>query len=1131
MKRGLALVGIVGCLAGITWLLALPALDGRPGSTVEGLTGNLGSRATAPVVVINEVAWGGTAANFNHEWIELYNNSGAAVDLNGWTLLSSTDGSPTIPLTGTIPAHGYYLLERSSDCAVSDIPADQPPYTGGLNNTGERLELRDGSGTVVDSADGTGGWPAGSGLPDYYSMERVDPTMPDSRANWAGNDGVTRNGLDCNGQPLNGTPKARNSAFVPPSADLGVDKRGPATVRAADLLTYTVVLSNAGRLPAGAVWLTDLLPAQVEFVTHTAPYPFSRPAPGTLVWELGTVPTTTATTPITFTITGLVDGGAWGELRNTITATTATTDANPANNHDAVVTVVGSGPVTPVILIEALYYDSYEANEPDEAVRVMNVSTVTAHLDGWKLNDGSSSHATFPPGTTLAPGQAVWCTKAAVSFERQFGFKPHFETDDTDPTVPNMDGTWPGFANDGDECLLKNGAGEIVDTLVYEEGNTATTGWSGPAVQPWTSGNSFAAEGQILYRKRDQATGLPVPDTDTAADWAQDPADQINGRKVLYPGWDLDPFFFTTRVTETAALTVAVAPDNLYDALVTALSGAQKSIQIESYTFRSLELTNVLLDRLAHGVSVSLLLEGAPAFEGITNQEQWIARALHNGGAQVLFMVNDSINRIHDRYSNQHAKFIVVDGRIALIGSENLNETSLPADDKSDGTAGRRGVWLMTNAPGVVAHIQAILAADADPAHHLDVMSCEQVPDLCSPPSGFVPAPTPNWMTYTVQFPTPFSISGTFAFEVIQSPENSLRDRDSLLGLLGHAGPGDTLLVEQFYEYNHWGPTTGTPETDPNPRLEAYLDAARRGATVRILLDSHFDSDGKNATTRTYLLDAAHSEGLDLQVRLADPTFLGLHNKMVLAHIGGQGYVHVGSINGSEASSKVNRELALQVQSDAAYNYLKAVFDADWQAATPSVYLPMVVRGYQPSLPAAHLLISEVYYSTIPEKEWVEIYNPTPYAVDLSAYKVGDAANPDNYEGMYRFPPGTSLAPGGVLVVAVTANGFRQDFPGKSPDLELLETDPAVPNLIKSATWGRGDWGLSNSGDEVLLLDGNDQAVDVVVYGDGLYPGVVPHPGVSTYGHSLERYPPQFDTDDCSADFRDWPYPHPGELP
>ncbi len=78
------------------------------------------------------------------------------------------------------------------------------------------------------------------------------------------------------------------------------------------------------------------------------------------------------------------------------------------------------------------------------------------------------------------------------------------------------------------------------------------------------------------------------------------------------------------------------------------------------------------------------------------------------------------------------------------------------------------------------------------------------------------------------------------SFEVIQSPENSLRDQDGLLGLLKRAGDGDTILVEMFYEHEHWGATAWHAATDHNPRLEAYLAAARRGARVRILLDRPF---------------------------------------------------------------------------------------------------------------------------------------------------------------------------------------------------------------------------------------------------------------------------------------------------
>ncbi len=130
-----------------------------------------------------------------------------------------------------------------------------------------------------------------------------------------------------------------------------------------------------------------------------------------------------------------------------------------------------------------------------------------------------------------------------------------------------------------------------------------------------------------------------------------------------------------------------------------------------------------------------------------------------------------------------------------------------------------------------------------------------------------------------------------------------------------------------------WGPAGGTPESDPNLRLEAYVSAARRGATVRILLNAFAFADyqNENVDTVAYLQSIAQAEGLDLQARLGNPTFLGVHNKMVLVQIGARGTVHAGSINGSEVSSKVNREVALQVQSDAAYQYLKEVFDYDWR--------------------------------------------------------------------------------------------------------------------------------------------------------------------------------------------------------
>jgi len=107
---------------------------------------------------------------------------------------------------------------------------------------------------------------------------------------------------------------------------------------------------------------------------------------------------------------------------------------------------------------------------------------------------------------------------------------------------------------------------------------------------------------------------------------------------------------------------------------------------------------------------------------------------------------------------------------------------------------------------------------------------------------------------------------------------------------------------------------------------------------VRVLLDSYFDAQDlhnprSNLRTVEYLQAVARAEGLDLDARRRNPTGEGIHNKMLLAHIGGRGWVIVGSLNGGEASAKLNREINLKMASDEAYAYLADVFWSDWDAS------------------------------------------------------------------------------------------------------------------------------------------------------------------------------------------------------
>lgn len=166
-------------------------------------------------VVMNEVAWmgsppksGETATQAaNNEWVELFNDGAPAVDLTGWRL-DAADGTPAIPLSGSIPGGGFFLLERTDDETVPGIVADMI-YTGALSNSGEALTLKDAAGNAVHAVDASGGWPAGdNGTKD---------TMQRSGAGW-----IT----------ASPTPRAQNSASAtsppppPPASTTPVTSAG-----------------------------------------------------------------------------------------------------------------------------------------------------------------------------------------------------------------------------------------------------------------------------------------------------------------------------------------------------------------------------------------------------------------------------------------------------------------------------------------------------------------------------------------------------------------------------------------------------------------------------------------------------------------------------------------------------------------------------------------------------------------------------------------------------------------------------------------------------------------------------------------------------------------------------------------
>jgi hypothetical protein len=147
-------------------------------------------------VLVNEIAWMGSEDDANAEWMELKNVSGRDVDLSGFELFSR-DKKITIALQPTILHPGeFYLLERDSDDAAPDAPADQI-YSGALSNSGVWLKLFAPDCRFVDEVDAPNKWPAGSASAKKTMERKVGVS------GWQTSDAA------------GGTPREQN--FIPPA--------------------------------------------------------------------------------------------------------------------------------------------------------------------------------------------------------------------------------------------------------------------------------------------------------------------------------------------------------------------------------------------------------------------------------------------------------------------------------------------------------------------------------------------------------------------------------------------------------------------------------------------------------------------------------------------------------------------------------------------------------------------------------------------------------------------------------------------------------------------------------------------------------------------------------------------------
>ncbi|WP_420175640.1 ExeM/NucH family extracellular endonuclease [Luteococcus sp. OSA5] len=137
------------------WRRSLASAALGLGLLAQGLN-VLPAQAASDHLVVNEVYGGGgnSGATLTHDFVELFNGTGEAIDLTGWKLnYYSAAGNlgNSCTLSGTVAAGGHFLVQQAKGSGGTEaLPTPDATCTAAMAGANGSVELVDASGAVVD---------------------------------------------------------------------------------------------------------------------------------------------------------------------------------------------------------------------------------------------------------------------------------------------------------------------------------------------------------------------------------------------------------------------------------------------------------------------------------------------------------------------------------------------------------------------------------------------------------------------------------------------------------------------------------------------------------------------------------------------------------------------------------------------------------------------------------------------------------------------------------------------------------------------------------------------------------------------------------------------------------------------
>ena len=522
----------------------------------------------------------------------------------------------------------------------------------------------------------------------------------------------------------------------------------------------------------------------------------------------------------------------------------------------------GAGPTDGILIYEVSAVD-------DKGVSLKNYSTATIDLKGYTISDGEGSY-TFSKSYKLPAGGTI--TLALTVTKTPFTDRENvYLIDDNTIGLEKVNGKF-NPSKEGDDIYLYDSNGKTMDAMCFGKTTISDTGiWNGTSVTKSTK--------YFLQR-------VDGNDSDSALDWIE---------IRIIPGQTQNPLEVDKY---TATVTPFLFPDSGGIPIYQALEKAQESVFIEMYELRSPNIYALLIQLEQKGVEVTILHEGAPVGNTVT-QFASNMKALINAGGEVRFIGGTDV----DRYENVHAKFAIIDMETVIITSENWSATNCNGsldDDPYKGNDGNRGWGVIVENAGYAEYMKAVFDNDYS-LDYGDTYDFESKYSQVTPATLMYVAPeTATFTSYTAPI-TPV-LSNDNSYEAIEYVITNATER----------------VYSQQQSLSSYYADLG--ETSP-VMMMARQASANPGIDAKFILSEGMSSSDKEKAEQQVLL--INSSTLVSAATMGTPY---VHNKGVI----GDDLVLVTSINWTPTSVENNRESGVIINSKEVADYFAAAFNRDF---------------------------------------------------------------------------------------------------------------------------------------------------------------------------------------------------------